>query len=669
MEVRTNCRSCVAGCGILVSVEGDQVLEVRGDPEHPLSHGYVCPKGHALAWSHHREDRLNVPMIRGDKVTWPEMIDDLARGFSTLLARFGPDSIAKYGGNGGACDTLAGVSNQFLAALGSSQEYSAATIDVTPAWRVAEMVTGTRRLIPRWIPEDKQSRLVVWIGGNPLVSHGYNTSLPDPVRRIRAFRRRGGRTWVVDPKRTKSASMVDNHLHVRPGSDLALLGWLVRQRIEAQSLSATFLSSTSLNERERLARALAPFTDELTAATCGVGVEDLHRLDDDIAWAGRLAVIIGTGVTFNKHAVIIDWLRWILLSMTDSLDQAGGMWFNPGWFDPLDQRQSPITRIGETLPRPASRPELKRVFGQVPVAAMVDEIRSGMLRALIVSGGNPIDAFPEPDATTEALRQLDMLVVSDVYPSSTTRIATHVIPALGQLERYDLLQNTRVTVAPPVVRPVGDRRPLWWVLASVARKMGMDILSGLDPDATTDVDLLRVMLSRGRGDADAVFASGSHGVAVPHEAGYVAERVLPEGRWNILPAELLNRLEVIDPRPDADSRFVFVCGRQLGRNNSVYYVPPEKRRGDLPHAAISPSDAERLDLAEGDVVQITSPDGTMTAAARIDASVLDGVVSVTHGYHEAGVGHLMSRSRWVDPLSGQPAMSAIPVTVEKVTSN
>jgi anaerobic selenocysteine-containing dehydrogenase len=605
-------------------------------------------------------------MIRGERVSWPEMIDDLAHGFTDLLDRFGPGSIGKYGGNGGAGDSQAGVVARFIKAIGSTQDYSAATIDVTPAWRVAEIVTGTRLLIPRWFPEDEDSRLVIWLGSNLLVSHGYNSQLPDPVRRIRAFMQRGGRTWVIDPKRTKSATLAHNHLHVLPDSDLVLLGWLIRQRVLRQEFSATFLQSTTEADRRRLAHALEPFTTEAAVARCGVAEDELRRLDEDISWAGRISMIIGTGVTFNRNAIVIDWLRWVLLLMTDSLDRPGGMWFNPGWFDPLDERTAPISRVPEQLPRPGSRPELKRVFNMIPVAAMVDEIRAGTLRGLVVFGGNPIDAFPEPAATTDALRRLDMLVVSDVYPSATTAVATHLIPDLGQLERNDLLQQSwRIYVAPAAVTPLAERRPMWWVLGSVARKMGFDLTFGLDPDSATDLDMIKVMLKHGRGDADAVIAGGSHGTAIPRPSNYV-ERILPEGRWNILAPEMLERLEEFEIEAGTGSRFIFTCGRQLRRNNSTEYVPPEKRQEDLPTASINPADAESLQVAEGETLRITSPDGSMTAAAHLDQAIRAGVVTITHGYHNANVGNLTSRSRWVDPLSGQPAMSAIPVTIELV---
>src|SRR5262249_17841547 len=97
MEVRTICRSCWSGCGILVDVdENQQVLGVRGDHDHPMSKGYMCPKGAALPWAHHRPDRLNYPVLRGQQTNWDALLDDLTRTIEKAIAAHGPDAIGSY---------------------------------------------------------------------------------------------------------------------------------------------------------------------------------------------------------------------------------------------------------------------------------------------------------------------------------------------------------------------------------------------------------------------------------------------------------------------------------------------------------------------------------------------------------------------------------------------
>jgi anaerobic selenocysteine-containing dehydrogenase len=665
--IRSNCRICTAGCGILIEVDAENVVGVKGDTSHPLSRGYVCPKGHSLRSTHHREDRLDWPMVRGAVADWHDVISDLSDRFTRLIGEFGPDSVGTYWGNGAATDTLGRLTlSRFTAALGSRQIYSSKTIDVAPAFVVSEIVAGNTRMTPTWLPDDEQSRLVIWLGQNPLVSHGYGTFFSDPVRRVKEFIRRGGSAWVIDPKATKTAGLA-GHLQIRPGTDVALLAWLIRERLD-EPLAADFVHDAGPVGIARLRQGVAPYDIDTVTRLTGIEESQLRKIADDIRRSGRISIVIGTGVTFDRHALVTDWLRWVFLCMTDSLDTPGGMRFQPGWLDPLDLSPTLTSPPSDEGSVPASRPELRTVFGELPVAALIDEISSGTLKALIVLGGNPVTAFPDPEATARALGNLDVLAVTDVTPSATTRISTHVLPATGQLERADLLERRRITLVPAVVPARHGRRPLWWVLGHVARQMGIDILGGLDPDRTTEDDLLMGLLRTGRGDAAYVAAQGSHGLDIPVPTRYVRKR-LPGGRWNILPDPLLSRLEGLSPAdlvPPTDRPFVFISGRQAGRNNSADFIPADKRR-DSPALRINPDDAVRLDISDGSQVRVMNENGSFVTFAKLDSSILQGVVSAPHGWLEANVTSITSRTRDIDPMSGQPVMTSIPVSIEPVS--
>ena len=199
----------------------------------------------------------------------------------------------------------------------------------------------------------------------------------------------------------------------------------------------------------RLADALAPFTLERAAAAADVPLADLERLRADIrAHAGRVAVLCGTGTTMAHDGVLVEWLRWVLLAVTGSLDSEGGMRFQDGAFGRLtpprvEGASTAGTRGG---PSAASRPDLPRVAGQLPAVALADEIEAGHLRVLVVTGGNPLTAFPEPERLRAALARLDALVVVDVAENELTDLATHVLPATGQLERADLTMASALSV-------------------------------------------------------------------------------------------------------------------------------------------------------------------------------------------------------------------------------
>lgn len=683
MQIRTLCRSCSAACGIVVEVErggphdapSERVVSVRGDPHNPRSRGYLCPKGASLAEFHHREGRLEHPRLRGRRADWNAILDDLGGTLARLRSAHGADAIALYQGTGAVSDSLALPAIQgWIAGLGTSQFYTAATVDVAPALRAAEMVCGFFHPRPVWVPEEPASRLAILIGMNPAVSHGYLTILPNPTERIRDYRRRGGEIWLIDPRRTRTAQLVDRHLTPRPGTDAILLAWLVREALSAASASAgakagDFTRLTRAEDREALARALDGLSLARVSAETGLAERDIEDLVAAIRRAGRINVVGGTGVTLGRDGLLCEWLRWALLIATDSLDREGGMWFNPGVLTRYEETGvpgAPAPPEGRVATGPRSRPELSRILDQNPCVALVDEIEAGHVRALVVAGSSPLSAFPDPERLRRAFAHLDALVAIDIVETPLTAIATHVLPATGQLERADLTTETQTAFAPAAVRPVAERKPMWWILAQLGRRLGVDVLGGeLDPDAATDEALVRRMAATARPGADAMMAAGSQGIDPPRTYGWVRTRALPEGRFRLVPPGLLERLRERLARPVQGDAFVLVASRQLTRTNATAYMSPSKSP-DGPALHVHPDDAAQLGLRAGHAAEVKSDFGALETHVQLDASLRRGVVSVSQGWFQANVGQLTSSHLEIDPLTGQPPMTGIPVRLTSV---
>ena len=636
-ERRSFCRICAAACGIVVTVDGDDVLDVRGDPDHPVSRGYTCPKGRALGAFHHSPARLDRPRLRGADVSWDVLLDDLAGSLEPAETGF-------YLATGFGFDSAAQVASMtWFAGLRSPQLYTAVTVDNAPVLTAAELVTGQPMLNPVWDPE--APGLLLAFGINPVVSHGYGTAMADPITRLRRYRSLGGRVVVLDPRHSHTAANADVHLAVRPGSDTAVLAWLCREVLgERPDVDPADVAV--------LRDALAPFTVDRASEAAGVDVSGL--LDDVRANPGRLAVMCGTGLTMSRDGVLAEWLRWVLLAMTGSLDTPGGMRFNRGMVMRLARNMHPVAKPG-----PPTRPELRAVIGQYPCVAMVDEIEAGNLRSLVVGGGNPLSAFPDEERTRAALAALDVLAVVDVADSELTELATHVLPAAGQLERADLTLAEHVSIrsgmqyTAPVVAPAAERRPAWWIFGQLARRMGGDVLGGADPDDLTDAAYLGGILGRNAGE---VLAAGPHGVDVPHEYGWVTRDLLPDGRWRLAPPELVERLRVHRP-PTADA-LVLVNRRDVRRLNSLAYA-----EGAEAQVRVHPDDAGRL--LPGDAVTVTSAHGSLTGTVALDPGLRPGTVSVNHGRAGADVARLTSRTHDVDPLTGMPLASGVPVRLAR----
>src|ERR1700712_4791175 len=217
--VHRQCTLCEAHCGITVTVEGSEVLRITGDPEHHLSRGYICPKAAALTDLYEDPDRLRAPVRRRpdgswQQLGWDEALEFAASGLRGVAERHGRHAVANYLGNPGAhtWSVLAFVNLRL--ALGSRNSYSASSTDQLPQHVVATELYGNPVSIP--IPDLDRTQHMLVIGANPAVSNGSVMTAPGVRDRLREIRRRGGRVVVVDPRRTETVKLADEHVQVRP---------------------------------------------------------------------------------------------------------------------------------------------------------------------------------------------------------------------------------------------------------------------------------------------------------------------------------------------------------------------------------------------------------------------------------------------------------------------
>jgi anaerobic selenocysteine-containing dehydrogenase len=276
-------------------------------------------------------------------------------------------------------------------------------------------------------------------------------------------------------------------------------------------------------------------------------------------------------------------------------------------------------------------------------------------------------ALPDPDRLEVALGHLDTLAVIDVVRTDTTALATHVLPATGQLERADVplsIDQFVVTLStqytPAVVEPVADRRHAWWILASLGQRLGIDLLpDGRDPDECTDEDLLRALVSRSRGSWDELV---ERRVAIDEPVyGWVLDNVLPDGRWNLAPDLLVRQFRdqaFLEPPP------LQLTPRRQGRHlNSQLVDGVELVRSDDASVLISPEDARRAGVVDGQVVRVVSAHGSIELRATVTPEIRVGAVSVPHGYGGANVTALTSDRVDIDPHTGMVLQCGVDVSV------
>jgi anaerobic selenocysteine-containing dehydrogenase len=668
--VHSCCRQCLAVCGLIVTVEGDEIVSVRGDPDHPVTHGYTCAKGRAMGAIHHAPDRLDEPMVRrGDElvpVSWDELLDDLATGLARVAEKSGPDAVGTYFGSLSGWDPAGrATAEAFHRALRSKSRYTSTTTDCPAKPLVAQAVLGHAAITP--LPDLESCSLLLLSGTNPVVSHGHTWALPDPVVALRAARERG-EVWVVDPRTTETARLASRHLACRAGTDHALLGHLLRELL-IDGCDAAYLDAHAAGV-DALRAAVEEFDAPSTAAATGLTASDLSDLVAAVRRAGRVAVVTGTGATMGANANLLEWFAAALIVVTGSLDQPGGMWCNAGLLARLDETGIDAHKSKPPQPGPPSRPELPRRFGQYPCVAMADEIEGGHLRALVSLAGNPVVAFADSGRVAAAFRELQILAVADVRNNATVELATHVLPCTGPFERADVTSGVELyqpiaagQFIPAVVSPVAARRPLWWIIGQLGRRLGHRVLPGsldVDDPAVDDETVLDALV--GGELVDALRAAPPSGTTapIPRYGWLLAQADRP--RFDLAPAELVGELgRVQAPAP------LMLIPRRQGRHLNSWF-PPAGLRQDSPVLLIHPADAVDAGLTDGNRARVTSAAGSLVATLTVDDTVARGHVSIPHGF-DPTVGALISSTDRVDPLTGMVQQSGVPVDLQALTLN
>ncbi|MBB3752769.1 anaerobic selenocysteine-containing dehydrogenase [Mycolicibacterium sp. BK634] len=651
--VRSFCRVCTSVCGILVELDGERVLAVHGDGEHPFSKGYTCPKGRALPQIHHHPDRLERPMLRVDghltETNWETCLDDLGARLRAIIAEHGPAAVAINFGTGVGMDAVGYRTAEALhRAIGTPAKFSPLTIDGTAKVLVAELMGGSSGLTGR--PDYTNADLVVLLGSNPVVSHGHTVGMPNPRGLFRDIAKRA-QLWVVDPRRTETARLATRHLAPRPGTDYAVLGFLVREILRDGADT-----DVPVQDLDILAAAVEPFTAEHAAALADVEQTDLEDLLAAVRKAGHLAIDSGTGITMSASANVTQWFSWALLILTGSMNTPGGMWFHPGFGYQLELFELPIAPPeGKSRPGPRSRPETRAFMREWPCATLADEIEAGNIRALINLGGNLLTGFPAADTLRAALPKLEVLATADILPNETTAASTHVLPTKGQLERPDVtlwdFMSTRISSqhTPAITGPVGERRSMWWVLAEIGRQLGHDIA-----DTTMgDEQMLAKLNAGGRTGYDELVATGWTEAERELPAPWVTRHVERLGGWRLAPQVLVDQLRGLRHSIGP----VLVPRRQLRRlNTQLEFL------GELPEIIVSPTDATAAGIADNQTVVVRTEHGELTGIAKLDPSVRSGVVSVPHGHVGANVNVLTSKDD-LDPPTGMTRYSGVPVSL------
>ena len=222
------CPLCEATCGLQIEIADGVVTRIRGDRDDVFSRGYLCPKGSSLKGLHEDPDLVRQPLVKVDgefrPTTWEHAFELIHERLRPLIVEHGPDSVAIYSGNPWSHNYETIIYTTMLYGAVGRNRFAAASIDQRPREIVSSVHFGTRTAFP--VPDIDRTDLLVLLGSDPLESNGSLATAPDWPGRLAAIRARGGRLVVIDPRRSKTAEVADEHLPIVPGTDAALLAGL-----------------------------------------------------------------------------------------------------------------------------------------------------------------------------------------------------------------------------------------------------------------------------------------------------------------------------------------------------------------------------------------------------------------------------------------------------------
>ena len=680
---RTTCPYCGVGCGIRIGSDG----AIAGDPDHPANRGRLCVKGAALGETLGDDNRLLHPMMGGARASWDAALDAAAAGLAETIAAHGPDAVAFY------------VSGQFL-----TEDYyianklmkgfiGSANIDTNSRLCMASTVAGHVRafgadVVPGIYEDWDEADLAVLAGSNAAWCH------PVLFQRLLAARAtRGTRIVVIDPRRTASCEAADLHLPLAIGSDTALFAGLLVHLADRGALDSAWIAAHSTGFEAALAVARRDAGSIAAVAEATRLAPDLIlRFYTEFAGTERSLTIFSQGI--NQSASGTDKVNAILnchlatgrigrpgmgpFSVTGQPNamggrEVGGLATQLAAHMGFDQPEA-IDRVRRfwQAPAVATRPGLKAVD-------LFEAVHDGRIKAIWIAATNPVVSMPRAGRVQDALARCPLVIVSDCWPTSTSGLAHILLPAAGWGEKDGTVTNSerRISRQRAFRAPPGEARPDWWMFAEMARRLGWgDRFAYAKP---ADIFREHAALSGFENEGARAFDIG--GLAELSDEDYDG---LAPVRWPVAEARANARLFAGGGFFTADGRARFVAtpprplaegtGRarplrlNTGRIRDQWHtmtrsgsVPRLMAHQEEPFLELSPSDAGKFDVGDGDLMRIETAHGTAILRARASSSVKPGELFApmhwSADFSSAGpIGRLVGGA--ADPISGQPELKA-----------
>ena len=698
---RRACHLCEAICGLKIEVENGQVVSIKGDEQDPFSRGHICPKAVALKDIQEDPDRLTMPVkkVGGQWVqtTWEDAIELACEGLFNVQQKYGNNAVGVYQGNPNVHNWgLMTHSANFLGLLKTRNRFSATSVDQLPMQLLAYWMFGHQLLIT--IPDIDHTDYFLMLGANPIASNGSLMTVPDVTKRIKALQARGGKLVVVDPRKTETAQVADEHHFIKPAGDAAFLFALINT-IVAEGLVREDRLATFTEGVQQALDAIAKVTPELAQAECGIPADSIRQIARDFAKADKAVAYGRMGACTQRHGTLAQWAINLLNLITGNTDREGGTLVTHPALDLIAVPNSKPGSYGRWHSRVSNKPE---ALGEFPSAVMAEEMLvegEGQIKALVTLAGNPVLSTPNGQQLDKAIGGLEFMVSVDLYINETNRHADVILPSTAPLEHdhYDLIfnifgvRNQAKYSAATLPKPDGalhDWELMDKLAACYSAKLGKPARPSMPPQMILDMGLQMGPFGMNSEHKLSLEKLKQHPEGIdlgPLKSSFPQRLQTPNKTIQAAPAEVLAAAAsyvngLIQTGGSAADSLILIGRRHIRSNNSWMHNSERLVKGkNRCTVMLNPQDASRLQFAEGAMVRVSSRVGNITIPVEISDDVMPGVVSIPHGWgHDkpgvqlrvasahAGVScNDLTDEQWLDEPSGNAALNGVPVQLTR----
>src|SRR5437773_5143153 len=481
---------CPDACSLLVTVDDGRATQLRGDPAHPITRGFLCAKVSRYLEREYSPDRLLYPRRRigakgqgrFERTSWDEALDEIASRLTSISSEYGPEAILpySYGGTMGFLNG-SGMDRRFFHRLGASR------LDRTIC-AAAGGTALTASLGNRYGTEPEQfvqSKLIIAWGANIL---GTNVHLwPFIVE----ARRNGAKFYVIDPHRNRTGKLADKHFAINPGSDAALAFGLMHTLIAEDLYDADYVERYTIGFEELRDRA-RDYPPERAAALTGIPAADIVALAREYAGTRPAAIRLNYGVQRSERGGLAIQAISLLPALTGAWkDAGGGLQLSTSHAFRLNREALERADLQErsALGRPA------RLVNMSLLGSALTNLSDPPVKAMVVYNSNPAAITPDQNTVLRGLRREDLFtVVLEQTQTDTADYADILLPATTFLEHTDLYYaygHYYLQLARPALPPPGEARSNVEVFRALAQRMGFDEPCFRD----SEDDMIRTLLN------------------------------------------------------------------------------------------------------------------------------------------------------------------------------